>query len=199
MRVRAAEIAEQRQLGRLGSSARDRERDAEDRVGTELRLVGRAVEVDQLCVEKPLLARFVADDLRRDVIDDRAHRVLDALAAIAFVAIAKLDRLERASRCAAGHRGPCDRAVVEKNLDFDGGIASRIEDFTSPKGFDGGHSGLLSRIGRVSAGLQVYRPGASAACTNPRYRRAAARNAASASTPDSRASATTAISRSPID
>ena len=44
-RVRAAEVAPERQLDRVGRGARDRHRDAEDRVRAELRLVRRAVSL----------------------------------------------------------------------------------------------------------------------------------------------------------
>ena len=44
VRVGAADVAEERQPGRLGRGVRDGERDAEDGVGAEVLLVGRAVE-----------------------------------------------------------------------------------------------------------------------------------------------------------
>ena len=52
---------------RLGcGGARDGERDAEDRVRPEAALVRRAVELDQRTVDRRLLARVAADDLRGD-------------------------------------------------------------------------------------------------------------------------------------
>ena len=53
----AAEVAPQRLalLGRRG--VRGRQRDAEDRVGPQPRLVGRAVELDQRAVEALLVGR----------------------------------------------------------------------------------------------------------------------------------------------
>ena len=55
VRVGAADVAEERQAGRLGGGLGDGERDAEDRVGAELGLVGRAVEVDHRLVDEALV------------------------------------------------------------------------------------------------------------------------------------------------
>ena len=59
--VGAAEVAEQRQAGRLGSGLGHRERDAEDGVGAELALVVGAVEAEHHAVDEALLAGVVAD------------------------------------------------------------------------------------------------------------------------------------------
>ena len=75
--MRAADVAEQRQLAGLGRRARHREGHTEDRVRAEPALVRRAVEVDQGLVEQPLLGRFLPDDLGTDLLDhgrDRAAR-----------------------------------------------------------------------------------------------------------------------------
>ena len=56
VRVRPAEVAVERQLGRLGRGVGDRQRDAEDRVGAELGLVGRRVEVEHDPVDRALVA-----------------------------------------------------------------------------------------------------------------------------------------------
>ena len=66
VRGRAAEVAEQGQPGALGRGACGGERDPEDGVGAERRLVGGAVELDQLLVEQALLAGLEADDLVGD-------------------------------------------------------------------------------------------------------------------------------------
>ena len=67
--VRAADVAVERQAGRVGGGARDRERDAEDRVGAELRLVGRAVELEHRLVDEPLVVGVEALDRRADRLD----------------------------------------------------------------------------------------------------------------------------------
>ena len=57
----AAEIAVERQPDRLGRGLGDGHRDAEDGVGAELGLVGRAVELDHQLVDGALVAGFEAD------------------------------------------------------------------------------------------------------------------------------------------
>ena len=71
----AAEVAPQRQplLGRGG--VRGRQRDAEDRVGAQPRLVGRAVEVDQRAIEALLVGRVAAGDRLGDLAVDVADRL----------------------------------------------------------------------------------------------------------------------------
>ena len=63
VRVRAAEVAEQRQVGGLGGGLGDGQRDAEDGVGAERALVGGAVQVDHRLVDQPLLGGVEADQL----------------------------------------------------------------------------------------------------------------------------------------
>ena len=145
MRRRAADVAEQRQAGGVGGGAGDGEADAEDRVGAQPRLVRRAVEVDQLLVDQPLLAGVVADQLGADDVEDVVDGLGDALAAVALTAVAELDGLEGAGGGAAGHRGPGDRPVVEGDLDLDGGVSARVEDLPRAYGVDAGHGGSLAR------------------------------------------------------
>ena len=111
----AAEVAEQRQVGRVGGGLGDRERDAEDRVGAQLALVRRAVEVDQGLVDEALLAGLEADELGADRVEHRVDGLEHALAAVALAAVAQLDRLEgaggRAGGTAARARVPSSRAT----------------------------------------------------------------------------------------
>ena len=52
VRVRAAQVPVQRLSGALGRGSRDRQRDAEHRVGPERALRGRAVEVEHRAVDR---------------------------------------------------------------------------------------------------------------------------------------------------
>ena len=142
VRVRSAEVAEQRQLGRLGGGPGDGQADAEDRVGAEPGLVRRAVEVDHREVDQALVARVLAEQLGLDLLDDRAYGLLDALAAVLGVAVAEFDRLERAGRRAGGHGRPGLREVVEHDFDLDGWVATRIQDLPGMDGFDRRHEFL---------------------------------------------------------
>ena len=71
---------------------------------------------------------------------DRFDRVLHALAEIALlVAVAQLDGLMRAGRGAGRHAGAAARAVLQHDVDLDGGIAAAVENFAADNVDDGGH------------------------------------------------------------
>ncbi len=62
MGVRAADIAIERQAGGFGGSLGDGQRNAEDGVGAEARLVRRAVELDHRLVDLDLVFGIQAAD-----------------------------------------------------------------------------------------------------------------------------------------
>ena len=139
-RRRAADIAIERQARRLGGRLGDRQRDAEDRIGAELRLVRRAVERDHRVVDQDLVFRLEAGQRLENIAIDRLDRLEDALAAVArLVAVAQFDRLMRAGRGAGGNGGAAHRPVFENDLDLDGGIAAAVENFPRDNVDDGGH------------------------------------------------------------
>ena len=112
-------------------------------------LVGGAVEVEQPLVDEPLLGRLEADQLRADHVEHRVDGLADPLAAVALAAVAQLDRLEGAGRGTRGDRGAADGAVVEGDLDLDGGVAARVEDLARADSLDGRHDGApAGRRGR---------------------------------------------------
>ena len=140
VRVRAADVAEQRQAGRLRGRLGHGQADAEDGVGAELGLVRGAVQVEQRVVDQPLLVDVVPDDLLVDVLQDGGDRLLDTLAAVpGLVAVPQLDGLELTGGRARRHCRPGDGVVVEENLDLDSGVAARVEDLAGADGLDGGH------------------------------------------------------------
>jgi hypothetical protein len=126
--------------GRLG----DGQRHAEDGVGAEPALVRRAVERDQGLVDGNLVFRLHAGDGIENLRVDRLHGAAHALAAITLAAVAALDRLVRAGRGAGRHRGAADDAVFQQDIDLDGRIAARVEDFACNNVGDRGH--LLLRL-----------------------------------------------------
>src|SRR3977135_4455585 len=94
VRLGAAEVAVQRDPGRLRRGPRGCEGYAEDRVRTESRLVDGAVESDQRGVERGLVGDVHSKHLRGNRVLDISHRLEDALAAVAVrVAVAQLQRL----------------------------------------------------------------------------------------------------------
>ena len=113
-RLLAAEVPVQRNAGVRRRSVRHRQRDAEDRVRAELRLVRRAVQLDHRLVERALVAGVHAAHLRRDRLVDVGDRLQHALAAVApGVAVAQLQRFVDAGRCARWHRRRTARAALK--------------------------------------------------------------------------------------
>ena len=149
VRVGAADVAVQRELGLVGRRLRRGERHAEDRVGAEAALVVGAVEGDELVVEEALVGGVEADDgvgdLGVDVLDRGAH----ALAAVALAAVAQLDGLVGAGAGAARHDGPAARAGEQLDLDLDGRVPPGVEDLPAHDLDDRAHvlpaSGLSGR------------------------------------------------------
>ena len=145
----AAEVAPQRLalLGRRG--VRGGQRDAEDRVGAQARLVRRAVELDQRAVEA-LPGRRRRARARRSAISPLtlATALRDALAAQAVAAVAQLGGLELAGRGARGHRRAAGGAGAQRELDLDGRVAAAVEDLA---GVDASRSGSCRRDPRPSA------------------------------------------------
>ena len=83
-RVGAADVAVQRHALVCGGRLGDRERDGEDGVRPQPRLVRRAVEVDHQVVDAHLLARLHAADRVEDFALGESHRLAHALAAVAL-------------------------------------------------------------------------------------------------------------------
>ena len=138
-----AEIAIQRLVATARHRFRAGERDREDRVGSQLRLVGGAVELDQGVVDRPLVARLhAAQRTPNDVLDvqDCLH---DPLAVIALcIAVAQLERFSRPGRCTRRYRGTPDRSSFEPHIRLHRGIAARIDDLAGENVLDQRHSGF---------------------------------------------------------
>ncbi len=147
--IGAADIAVERQ--RIGLSRRlgDGQRHAEDGVGAEPALVGRAVERDHGLVDVDLVLGLKPADRLENLAVDRVHGLLHALAAVALlVAVAQLHRLMGASRGAGGNRGAAKRAVLQDYVDLDGGVAAAVKDFAADDIDDRGHK-VFSEMGPV--------------------------------------------------
>ena len=144
-----AEVAPQRLALLGGGGARGGERDAEDRVRAEARLVRRAVEVDQRAIEARLVERVGAVDRLGDLAVHVRDRLRDALAAPRLPAVTQLRRLELAGRRAGGDRGAAGRARAQRELDLDRGIAARVEDLAGVDGFDLAQVGSSFRRARA--------------------------------------------------
>ncbi len=139
MRVRAAQVPEQLQARGFGGGAGHRERDAEQGVRAEAGLVRGAVQIQQDLVDGALLDRVQADDGGRDLVEHTLDGLLHTLAAVAFAAVTQFDGLMLTGGGTGGHGSPGQGAVVEGDLDLDGGVSARIEDLASSDLFDDGH------------------------------------------------------------
>jgi hypothetical protein len=98
MRGFAAEITPQRQPLFGGGRVGGRQRDGEDRVGTQPRLVRRSVERDQHPVQRRLAGGVLAAYGGRDLAVDVVDRVGDALAHPVRATVAQFGRLELTRR-----------------------------------------------------------------------------------------------------
>ena len=115
------------------------QRGAEDGVGAEVGLVGRAVEGDQRLVDDALVGGVEAKELLGDLVVHVVDGLQHGLAAVAVAAVAQLDRLVLAGRSARGHRGAPGCAGLELDLDLDRGVAPRVEDLSADDVDDDGH------------------------------------------------------------
>ena len=141
----AAEVLVERQAHRLGGGLGHGQRDAQDGVGAQLALVGRCRPAR--CMIRSMRTWSVASmptsssSRSLHVVDGLEH----ALAAVAvLVAVAQFDRLVLAGRGAAGHGGPADAAVLQEDIDLDGGVAAGVEDLAGLDHLDETHVQSLS-------------------------------------------------------
>jgi hypothetical protein len=138
--ARTAEVAVQGDAVRCGRGVRGRERDPEDRVRAELRLVERPIELEHPAVDLALVERVHTHQLRRDDLVDVAACGQHALPPVALlVAVTELERLVLSGGRAGRDRGTSEGAVVEVHVDLDGRVAPRVEDLARTDGADGRH------------------------------------------------------------
>ena len=96
-----------------------------------------AVQVDHRVVERRLVERRLPTSALRDLAVDVATAFCHALAEIAaLVAVAQLERLALTGGRARGHCRAAERAAVERDVDFDRGIAARVENLAADDALD---------------------------------------------------------------
>ena len=128
----AAEEAVERDILRLRRCLGRCERDREDGVCTEVRLVFRAVELEHDGIDRIDVRSIRTDERRCDLLVDVRNRLRDALAAeLRLVAVAELQCLELARRSARRSGCAADGTILERDLRLDRRIAARIDDFTA--------------------------------------------------------------------
>ena len=126
--VDATQVLVQRQARRLGSGAGNGQRHAQDGVGTELGLVGGTVRGNQRGIDGALIEGVEAYDGIGALVVDVLDGLRDTLAQIAaLVAVAQLTCLKGTGRSTRRHHCAAKAAVLEHDLDLDGGIAAAVE------------------------------------------------------------------------
>ena len=122
----------------LSGSNADSHGNAEDSVCTELVLEHAvAVESNHGIVNFGLLGRIHADDLLCNLGVHVLHSSERALAAVSLlVAIAEFASFAFAGGSAARNSSVTGHTVFEGNINFEGGIAARIEDLAGNNGFN---------------------------------------------------------------
>ena len=160
MSVDAAQVLAQRQASRLGSGAGNGQRHAQDGVGAELGLVGGTIRSDQRGIDGALIEGIEAHDGIGALVVDVLDGLRNALAQVAaLVAIAQLAGLKGAGRSTRRHHCTAKAAVLEHDLDLDGGIAAAVEHLATVDIHNIAHVVSLS----LGNGLNAWRRGLHAA------------------------------------
>ena len=124
-----AEVAVEGDPAVLSGGVGDGHRHPEDRVGAEVLLVRRAVELEHPLVDPSLIEGVAAlqlvSDLRVDVLDrfEHAPAEIDRL-----VAVALLPGLVGTGARPRRHGGPPEGSVGQRDIDLEGGVAAAVED-----------------------------------------------------------------------
>jgi hypothetical protein len=148
-RALAAEVAPERLALLRGRRAGGGQRDAEDRVGPQARLVRRAVEVDERAIEPRLVEHVGAAHRLRDLAVDVRDGLGDALAAPGVAAVAQLGGLELAGRGARRHGGAALGAGAQHQVDLHRRVAAGVEDLAGVDGLDLAQEGSSFRRARA--------------------------------------------------
>ena len=144
VRVRAADVAVQREPVLLRDGLGRRERHAEHRVGAEARLVVGAVERDEHRVEAALVGGVDADDGVADLARSRGRRpgrrpCRRSASSPSRSSTASCAPVLAPLGTAARPRAP----EIELDLDLDGGVAAGVEDLPADDVLDERHCTLL--------------------------------------------------------
>ncbi len=140
-RVVSTEPAEEGDAGVCRRGLGDGQRHAEQRVGSEVALVRRAVQLQEARVQRRLVGSIQPFDCRPDHLDHVLDGTQDALASEHVrVAVTQLDGLVHARRRAGGNRRAPERAGGQRDVDLYCGVAARVEDLPRPDTLDGAHA-----------------------------------------------------------
>ena len=136
----SAEVLVQLDAQVIGHGARGCHRDRENRVGSQLALVGRSVQLAHAAVDLALVAGVHAFEFGSDELVHVVDRFQNALADVArLVAIAQFDGFVLAGGRSAGNGSAASRAASENDVGFNGWISAGIQNFACDDQFDLSH------------------------------------------------------------
>src|SRR5690606_16804718 len=115
------------------------QRNTENGIGTEARLIGCAVEQDQGLVDMDLAFRIESAQCIEDFRVDGFYSVFDTLAVITLATITQLNSFMCAGRCARWYGRTAHGAIFEVDIDFNGRITTAVKDFAGNDIGNGGH------------------------------------------------------------
>ena len=158
--VGPAQVAVEGEVELVGRGPGHGQGHAEDGVGAEAGLVGRAVEGEELEVEAPLVEDVPAEQGVEDLAVDAGHRPLHALAQVPGALVPALVGLVAAGGRPRRDDGPAPAAVGRPDLDLHRRVPPRVEDFSCRPGAPvrscrGVVPRRCSRVARVAVGGKV--------------------------------------------
>jgi len=101
------------------------------RIRAEPCLVCRAIQRDHCGVGTGLIGGVTTHEHTTEFAIDVCNGFGDALAGVSLATIAKLHRFVLAGGCAGRHYRGADGPIFEVNIDFNGGVAARVEYFAA--------------------------------------------------------------------
>jgi hypothetical protein len=120
--------------------------DTKDSVGTQGGLVGGAVDLAHGFIEFSLLRHVHADELNSEDIVDVLHGLEHTLAEeTSLVTVTEFAGFIDTSGSARGNGGT-EETLLGGQVNLDGGVATRVEDFTCVERLDGAHARKKSSI-----------------------------------------------------
>jgi hypothetical protein len=124
--IASGQMAPKGNAFRRGARVKHCHRGRDDRVPAESAPILRPVEMDEMRIDRGLVACVSPRERRGDLSIDRGERAADAVTAKGLAAIAEFDDFSRAGRCAGRRYRSSGRPAREADLDLDRRAAPRV-------------------------------------------------------------------------
>ena len=155
MGVHASDVAIKRQLERVGCRVGHSQRYAQDSVGPQFPLVGRAIQFQQERVNPGLVGTVPAEQFVGDDIVDIGNGLQHTLTAVtSLIAVAQFQRLVDAGGGPGGDSGPPPGSSHQHHLHFNSGVPPRIQNLAG----DNGINLSLDHYSSISCIYHLIRP-----------------------------------------